>query len=323
VAFVGKADMAARLIDRDGRDLDKIFPESIPAHVIAFGSLGAFAVGGLVLLSRNAPGRATGHDVSVGDGNHDEIFLWLWAIAVLCFGIFATPFLAVRHLLPAVPPLLWLALRRFRETYEGVRVGFVAGVLVATVAVSTVFGYLVAKADYDWANWYRRMATEVASRTVEAGRTRQKEVWYTGHWGWAYYADRVGMKPYIPGKTQMGEGDLLLMPLAVTWQLPPGELKPFLQGLMRPIQPTPKRIKLTGNATVDAELDWCLNSVRSISSDVHLYGSGTVTVPWQFSRKPLEYFGVIEVKRDLPGLGASDKSLPETSTESPSPHHKN
>jgi hypothetical protein len=240
----------------------------------------------------------------------DEFLLWLWLIAVLLFGVFATPFLAIRHLLPAVPPLVWLVLRRLADGFETGGRGIALGILVPTVATSAICGFLVAKADYDWANWYRHLAIDVASRTVAAGRTRDKTVWYTGHWGWAYYADRAGMKPFVPGHTQMGEGDFLLMPLVQTWQLPPQELNRYLQGLMRPIQPTPKRIELTGNRAVDDALDWCLNSVRSVSNEVHLYGDGTVTVPWQFSHKPLEYFGVIEVKSDPSRRDPSDVKSP-------------
>ena len=310
VGFMGKADMAARLVDRDGRKVSKIFPENLPSHLVIFGSLGALVIGGLSLSCRTLQKNAVETDGSRDGRSDDEFLLWLWVIAVLVFGVFATPFLAIRHLLPAVPPLVWLVLRRLRETCEGTTRGIALGMLTPTVALSTICGFLVAKADYDWANWYRHLAIDVASRTVAAGHTEGKTVWYTGHWGWAYYAERVGMKPYLPGHTQMGEGDFLLMPLVQTWQLPPQELNRYLRGLIPPIQPIPKRIELTGNPTVDNALDWCLNGVRSITNEVHLYGDGTVTVPWRFSHKPLEYFSVIEVRSDSTKRAASVESLP-------------
>lgn len=319
VGWLGQWDMADRLIERDGREPSNVFPENIPSHLLVFASLGAITLGGLALCGRGQ-GRVINEPATPRTGSCDaDTFLWVWLLAVLIFGVFATPFLAIRHLLPGVPPLVWLVLRRLDESFSGSWQWLARCLLVPTVAISTVCGILVAKADDDWANWYRHLAVDVASRTVEAGRTRDKSVWYTGHWGWAYYAERVGIKPYIPGRTQMGEGDFLLMPLVQTWQLPPQELKPYLHGLLPPIQPTPKPIELTGNLTVDKTLDWCLNSVRTISNEVHLYGSGTVTVPWQFSRKPLEFFRVIEVKSDPTKRDASGAALPVDSTDEQRP----
>jgi hypothetical protein len=323
VGYLGKADMSARLVDRDGREPDKIFPQDLPAHLIVFGFLGGIAIGGLALCWRQRNDRATGSERTPGRGSSDEFVLWLWLVAVLLFGVFATPFFAIRHLLPAIPPFVWLVLRRLDETFAGAARGIAGWVLVPTVAISTIAGFGVAKADYDWANWYRHLAIDVASRTVAAGRTREKTVWYTGHWGWAYYADRAGMRPYEPGRTRMGAGDFLLMPLVQTWELPPQELYPYLNGLMKPIQPRPRYVAWTGTEAIDTSLNWCLNGVRSITNEVHLYGCGTVSVPWRFSHKPLEYFSVIEVKTDPTPRDTPRAEHPRDTTSSPNDSSKN
>src|SRR5262249_50391308 len=156
------------------------------------------------------------------------------------------PFLAIRHLLPGIPPLVWLVLRRLDESFVGAWRPAAAWLLGFATLISTAIGLLVAKADYDFAEWYRHLALDVASRTVEAGRAQGKSVWYTGHWGWAYYAERVGIKPYIPGVSSMNEGDFLLLPQLQTWQLPPKELYPYLKGLMQPIPPVPRTPQITG-----------------------------------------------------------------------------
>ena len=49
---------------------------------------------------------------------------------------------------------------------------------------------------------------------------------------------------------------------------------------------------------IDTAVNWCLTGVRSISNEVHLYGPGTLTVPWQFSHRTLDLFNVIEVQEE-------------------------
>jgi hypothetical protein len=157
----------------------------------------------------------------------------------------------------------------------------------------------VAKADYDFAHWYRHMAVNRAAQTVAVGRMSNVEVWFTGHWGWAYYAERVGMKPFVPGHTTMQAGDLLLMPLIQTWESIPEEFRSHVKGRMQTIKPRPLLTVHTGVAAIDRWADLVLNSVRSISTEVHYYSGGTLNLPWQFSRKPLDDFAVIEVIKDV------------------------
>jgi hypothetical protein len=294
VGWVGKLDMGARLIARDGRRPTGVFPETIPAHVICFGAAGAFALMSLVIASRSRP-HANRNAAELGLAC-DESFLWIWAGLVIAFGVFATPFLAVRHLLPGVPPLVWLMLRRLQESFPEAQRAWAHGVLGFTVAASSIGGFLVAKADYDFAGWYRHLALDVASRTVAVAKDQGITVWYTGHWGWAYYAERAGAKPYIPSESHMVAGDYLLLPQLQTWQLPPRELYPYLKGKLRPIRPVPHTPNMTGIAAIDQALHWCLTGVRSISNEVHLYGPGTLMIPWQFSHQPLDFFNVIEVQ---------------------------
>jgi hypothetical protein len=295
IGWLGKEDMAGRLIARDGRSVSAVFPENIAAHVVVFGTAGAVALIGIAICSRVAPDSSARSSSSI-EQIADEMFLWIWAGLVIAFAILATPFLAIRHLLPGIPPLVWIVLRRLEESFASARPLWTYSILGATTVASTICGFLVAKADYDFAQWYRHLALDVASRTVAAGADQGKTVWYTGHWGWAYYAERVGIKPYIPGETHMREGDFLLLPQVQTWQLPPKELYRFLKGKMPPIPPVPRTPKITGVAAIDSAVDWCVSSVRSISNEVHLYGPGTLTVPWRFSRRPLDLFNVIEVQ---------------------------
>jgi len=40
---------------------------------------------------------------------------------------------------------------------------------------------------------------------------RRETVWFLGHWGFQYYAERAGMQPVIPGQTRLEKDDWLLV----------------------------------------------------------------------------------------------------------------
>src|SRR5207302_1089030 len=37
-------------------------------------------------------------------------------------------------------------------------------------------------------------------------------IWYVGHWGFQYYAERAGMMPVVPDDSRLAAGDWLVMP---------------------------------------------------------------------------------------------------------------
>jgi hypothetical protein len=292
IGWLGERDMSTRLAKRDQTLLDWA-----PAHAVAYGGLGALVLLGLPLTGLRS--MRDGDIDSHGSIRVDELLLWVWLGAVLAFGVLATPFLAIRHLLPGVPPLVWLVLRRFDMLTTGASLTRPC-VLATTALITAGCGFLVAKADYDFAEWLRHMAVDVGAPSVADARPRGETVWFIGHWGWAYYADRVGMKPLPPDGSGVHQGDVLLLPLIATWDPVPKQLHPYVRS--QGIQPPP-RVPQTGAAALDRLLDRCINSVRSISTEVNYYFSGTLNLPWQFSRKPLDEFAVMGVTREPePGL---------------------
>jgi len=321
VGWVGQCDMVKRLDDR-GQALDESgraitllawfakFGGS--AHAVGFGALGFVVLGGLGITSWSVrlvgpspptPFPATGargERFEKGLRQDNEILLWVWLGAVLAFGVFAVPFLAVRHLLPGVPPLVWLTLRRLEELWATSRSVIPRIILAATAIATTACGFLVAKADYDFAAWYRHVAMNVAARTVAAGLTLDREVWFTGHWGWAYYSQRVSMKPFLPEQAQLNDGDFLLLPLIQTWDPIPKDLHPHLRRL-HIITPQPQITSPIRSRLIRDSLDVGLNSVRTISTEVHYYSGGTLNLPWRFSRKPLDDFVVYEFVQNPTG----------------------
>lgn len=143
-------------------------------------------------------------------GDHaDSLFLLLWACAPLVFCVLFVPFQAVRHLLPALPPLLLLATRYLNQS--GARLSPVVHFIVAALFVLQFFAaQVVQRADYEFANAYRSFA---ASETISKLK-KENNVWYVGHWGWQIYADQAGLRQMRLGEFPE-EGDVLIVPYRV------------------------------------------------------------------------------------------------------------
>ncbi len=145
-----------------------------------------------------------------GAGNFrspDSVLLLSWLMIPLAFSVFFIPFQAVRHQLPVLVPLLVLVFRYFEKCgIEGLRKGL-AALLVFQLGVAL----LAHSADYEYAATYRDFATHASARTDELG----SQIWYVGHWGWKYYADRAGFRQLHRDGPYPGDGDIVLWPAKV------------------------------------------------------------------------------------------------------------
>jgi hypothetical protein len=91
---------------------------------------------------------------------------------------------------------------------------------IAWVAAwGVALGALFAIADFSDA-LARRRSIAVAERRLESlGADRSEHgVWFTGHWGFQFYAERGGMRPVVPGGSRLARGDWLLVPSGVKQQ---------------------------------------------------------------------------------------------------------
>ena len=291
LSWTGMWDMSNRLfllgLQLEDATTDNLVTKySGTIHALIFGASGAFALVGLMIVSCRQVKRC----LSSGD----EFVLWTWLGCVVSFCVLAVPFLAVRHVLAGILPLVCLVLRRLEEVLDAHRSNG-RWVLGWTAIPTVLCGFLVAKGDYDFAEWYRHIALDVSSEVVQRGRKHGVDVWFTGNWGWAYYAQRVGMKPFVEGTSDMKPGDFLLLPLIQTWKLPSAEMGVHLHNLwnLRPDLETADR----SNSIWQVVPRWCLNSFRTISVETQYYSGGTVNLPWRVSRKPLDDFAVTEYRQ--------------------------
>ncbi len=165
------------------------------------GFWGAFAGNGVFVLALAC--RSVAAELARGwrsERAWQYAVLLLWLAGTLGFTILFSPFMAVRHILPAIPPLLLLlghGLGRLASPR------WTALALIATAAL----GGALALSDYEYADVYRRDASKIA-KSLPPGRN----VWFTGHWGWQWYAKKAGMRQYDRRRPGFVKGDYFVVP---------------------------------------------------------------------------------------------------------------
>jgi len=155
-----------------------------------------------------------------GDCTHskegrDKVFLVLWALSFPAFNLVAAEFVAIRYLLPSLPPLLILSFLNLEEdTVAHSRWARPAGVCASLI--TAVFGLWVSIADLEYAGVYRAKAQEL-SENLNAS---EGHLWFAGHWGWRHYAAASGMKQVPQADEPLPEGDVLVIPVWSPRQAP-------------------------------------------------------------------------------------------------------
>jgi hypothetical protein len=79
-------------------------------------------------------------------------------------------------------------------------------VLVSTVALGVGLGVLILKADAVFAGLGRRAAAELIAPYTSLG----KRVWFEGHWGFQWYAEKAGGRPLSAVPPRPSAGDYLV-----------------------------------------------------------------------------------------------------------------
>jgi hypothetical protein len=141
------------------------------------------------------------------------LFLTLWLAAPLLLSVVFVPFQAVRHLLPALAPLVILGVRAFGGLGGAVPRVVLAGALLLQAGVSLA----VARADAEYAASYRDFAARVPALIAELAGPEAVEarIWYLGHWGWMFYAERAGFAKLHSSGPYPRVGDYLVVPAYV------------------------------------------------------------------------------------------------------------
>jgi len=152
---------------------------------------------------------------SWGQGRAISIFLTCWLLGEVAAYFLLSPFPAARRLLGLVI-VATLVVGRFaaRTCRLPRRRQSVRRVVLAGLFTGCLF-YVVDLADA----FAAKHAAEAAAATIAeltAHDAQPPRVWYVGHWGFQFYAERAGMRAVVPDTTQLLPGDWLVVPSAPT-----------------------------------------------------------------------------------------------------------
>jgi hypothetical protein len=154
-------------------------------------------------------------------------FLVLWWCVELAGYYLLTPFGAARRLMGLTIVTHLSVARLFAQPLQNEQNREKSLInrseIVMYVAISLMSGWTIAAVDWLDAQaerWCVEQASQVLQQHAEQGSSR---VWFAGHWGFQYYAQRQGWEHIIPGSSHIRSGDFVVLPIP-----------PNLDGLYRP-----------------------------------------------------------------------------------------
>jgi 4-amino-4-deoxy-L-arabinose transferase-like glycosyltransferase len=181
--------------------LSRMMQLAIRAQRLTAGAqLAIFIAGGVAVLSLAAVDLRKHRDP-------DSAFLALWVFGTFCFAAFLNWSVNARSVLPLIPAAGILLARRLDQRGDGPQPGLRGKIALALVA-SGVVSLWVAAADAAWAGSQRDAARQVH----ELVKSETAAVWFQGHWGFQYYAQRDGLRPLDLERETLNPGDVLIMP---------------------------------------------------------------------------------------------------------------
>jgi dolichyl-phosphate-mannose-protein mannosyltransferase len=205
----------------------------------------------------------------------DRTFLIVWLLSALAASLLFLPFGSARYVLPALPPL-WLLLVRRAESMlgEGRDLHLALGLAVAQGAG---LGVLLSLADVELAARYRSVARSV--REDHPGRP----IWFIGEWGFRYYMGTVGGR-YLRSTDETPEtGDIII--------------RPEIAGMHE--MAADVRARAVRLQEIPLQSRWPLR-LMSFDAKAGYYSHHWGYLPWRFSRYPLETFEIFEVRAPAP-----------------------
>ncbi len=215
----------------------------------------------------------------------DSAFLLAWLCAPVLFSVVFVPFQAVRHLMPALLPLVLLGLRDL-ERQGSSRDRPLRALVAGLAALQAALSLAVALADSEFAETYRDFAEKAQARWPGGDHT----TWFVGHWGWLHYAERAGMRQVHVNGPFPQPGDRVIIP----WDVDKGpllRLRPDFRARLRSVEQVayPGRIPIR---VMNRSSGSGFYGLHSLAAPGHLPG-----VPYRFFQNiPVEIFHVYEVR---------------------------
>ena len=234
---------------------------------------GSFACGVLLLVEALWPAPGTARPL--GEGERDGAFLTAWLLLAIGGALLLLPFGTARYMVPVLPPLWILLVRRFWNGEDGLpRIRAGTGLIVGQgLALSLVLGVV----DADFAGRYRDFAFQIRESYP------QRNVWFVGEWGFRYYMSQRGGR-YLKSTDDTPQlGDIVA--------------RPFIAG-MHEISPS-LRARSVLVKQVQLSSSWPIR-VMNFEAKAGYYSHHWGYLPWAVSSAPLETIDVFEVRSPAP-----------------------
>ncbi|MGC2049781.1 MAG: glycosyltransferase family 39 protein [Gallionella sp.] len=218
----------------------------------------------ILLIVTNALNKVINDDLNI-----TQLTLLYWLVSSAIFIIALAPFMATRHVLLVIPPIVLLL---YFWVIDGDKARkFVMAVIILNLMVTS----LLAMADCWYADIYRRYATLIADSLP-----KQSTIWFDGNWGWQWYASQSGMQQFslIDERPKPKAGDFIVSPQRVCCKLP-----------------TPREIKLELYQKIIIPRD---SRVSHFASSRFYY---TVQQAWGYYNIPIEQFVILRVLDEQAG----------------------
>lgn len=221
--------------------------------------MGAFSIGELLV---------TAFRVSSDNWAMRSVAL-VWIVGVVGLTTISAPFVAVRYLLPALPAILLLQCWTLRPGRFSL---IVAGALTMLIGGATAF------VDLRWASFYPKTVAQIAEDHP------RETIFFCGHWGFQWYAEKAGMAAWDARWTDAPIGAIILIPLRAD----PAPIHPFVRGRMELIQ------EYTLQAAPLGFSIW--RPARKNTIATCFYGWEFPHLPWSFDGTPTETIEVFVVR---------------------------
>lgn len=137
----------------------------------------------------------------------DSLLLLLWVFGNFIFASFITWTINVRYILPIAPAgsiLLIRQIERRNKTEQQARNRWLVWPLVPAALLALALCW----ADYTWANTARDAAGSIHKKF----KNWHGNIWFQGHWGFQYYMEANGYKPYDFKNQKVKPKDIVIIP---------------------------------------------------------------------------------------------------------------
>jgi hypothetical protein len=139
--------------------------------------------------------------------NQFTLFLMMWFMVELFNYFLTSPFPAARRIYGLTIPCTLII---FRAVYDRGHVALSQKRFFRSILCGHfLLAFLFARVDQSEAVSQKELAEKIVQTTGSLAST--STTWFTGHWGFQYYAESSGMKSIIPGHSSVNSGDFIVV----------------------------------------------------------------------------------------------------------------